>query len=219
MITRSISAFAMLTIVIGAIGFGSPYFEGLIIIVGIAATVEWIKLITVSRQGVLKIAVTSLGVIYILAPCLILVWLNNNGSDGKYFIIWFFSIIWSTDVGAYLFGKFIGGYKLAPKISPNKTWAGSFGGVCTALLTSWLIDKILYSFTDLLTLMLLTISLSVTGQVGDLIVSIWKRKLEVKDTGKMIPGHGGILDRIDSTLLSSPIAGIIAVAFQVSEAP
>ncbi len=219
MITRSISALVMLVIVVGAIGLGSPYFEGMVIFVGIAATIEWSKLITVNKSGVSRITYILLGVVYILTPCLILMWLRNNGPNGEYFVIWFLSIIWATDIGAYLFGKFIGGYKLAPKISPNKTWAGFFGGVLMALIASWLVDKHLYSFADFLPLILASVILSVMGQIGDLFESVCKRKFEVKDTGKLIPGHGGILDRVDSALLSAPIAGIIAIVFEIGEVP
>jgi phosphatidate cytidylyltransferase len=153
-------------------------------------------------------------VLYVLVPCLILVWLRNNGPHGLYFIVWFFVVIWSTDIGAYLFGKSIGGAKLAPKISPNKTWAGFFGGISSAVIVSFLLYYFLYPMAGLFLFFLGCVIISIVGQIGDLFESWCKRRLGVKDSGKLIPGHGGILDRVDSLLLSTPIAGVVAIIFQ-----
>jgi phosphatidate cytidylyltransferase len=133
--------------------------------------------------------------------------------------LWFFVVIWSTDIGAYLIGNSIGGVKLAPKISPNKTWAGFFGGLASALIASSLLNSLLYPLASILVVGLGCFFVSVVGQIGDLFESWCKRRLGVKDTSKIIPGHGGVLDRVDSILLSAPVAGIIAIIFQTHEVP
>jgi len=219
MIIRALSAIVMVAFVLGAIHVGSPYFEVLIALVGFLAMVEWYRLIFFNRPKIPNFMFMIIGMGYISVPCLILVWLRNNGPHGEYFIMWFFVIIWSTDIGAYLFGNSIGGVKLAPKISPNKTWAGFFGGIASALIASSLLNSFLYPIASMLIAILGCISISIVGQIGDLLESWCKRRLGVKDTGKLIPGHGGVLDRVDSILLSAPVAGFLAIIFQTHEFP
>jgi phosphatidate cytidylyltransferase len=204
----------MASCVLSAIWIGSPYFEALIGLIGCLAIMEWYRLILVNRPKFPNIIFMCFGVLYVLVPCLILVWLRNNGPHGLYFIVWFFVVIWSTDIGAYLFGKSIGGAKLAPKISPNKTWAGFFGGISSAVIVSFLLYYFLYPMAGLFLFFLGCVIISIVGQIGDLFESWCKRRLGVKDSGKLIPGHGGILDRVDSLLLSTPIAGVVAIIFQ-----
>jgi phosphatidate cytidylyltransferase len=211
---RFLSALVMAIFVLSAIWIGSPYFEALVGLIGCLAIMEWYKLILVNRPKFPNIIFMCFGVVYVLTPCLILVWLRNNGSHGLYFIIWFFVVIWSTDIGAYLFGKCIGGAKLAPKISPNKTWAGFFGGIFSAVMVTWCLYFLFFPMTSLFTYFMGCVIISVVGQIGDLLESWCKRRLGVKDSGKLIPGHGGVLDRVDSILLSTPIAGFVAIIFQ-----
>ncbi|CAK8053740.1 phosphatidate cytidylyltransferase [Eupransor demetentiae] len=123
-------------------------------------------------------------------------------------------IVWITDSGAYLFGRKFGKNKLAPNISPNKTWEGSIGGSLTAVvvvptvyaLNGWLA----YSFWEMVCFALV---LSIAGQIGDLIESALKRYFKVKDSGNILPGHGGILDRFDSTLVVMPLMSILGMLF------
>ena len=217
MIIRSLSALVMATVVLSTIWIGSPYFEALIGLIGCIAIIEWYKLILVNRPKFPNLIFMCFGVFYVLVPCLILVWLRNDDSHGFHFIIWFFIVIWSTDIGAYFFGKSIGGAKLAPKISPNKTWAGFFGGTCSAVMVTWLLFYFLYPMVSFFLLSIGCVVISIVGQLGDLFESWCKRRLNVKDSGKLIPGHGGILDRVDSILLSTPIAGVVAIIFQTHE--
>lgn len=112
--------------------------------------------------------------------------------------------IWGSDIGGYVFGKFIGGPKLAPRISPNKTWAGLFGACLLPVIVMLAIPLSLASPGDDFNeafLLLSGLALGVLGQIGDLSVSKMKRFAGVKDTGSLIPGHGGLLDRIDALLL------------------
>ncbi len=119
--------------------------------------------------------------------------------------------VWSTDSGAYLVGRKIGKTKLAPQISPNKTWEGSIGGTIVAVIVG-----IIFSVTGLihygiLATILMTLFLSIAGQLGDLVESSLKRYYGVKDSGRILPGHGGILDRFDSLLLVFPMAYLLGL--------
>ena len=126
----------------------------------------------------------------------------------------FLLIIWATDIGAYVFGRLIGGCKLAPKISPNKTWSGFFGGLISAIIAGVVFKFFLYPQIVISIVVLTCVIISFAGQIGDLFESWCKRKLGVKDSSNIIPGHGGVLDRVDSILLSSPVAGVLAVLSQ-----
>ena len=121
-------------------------------------------------------------------------------SYGFYAALVFFLALWSSDIGAYFMGKLLKGPKMAVDISPNKTWAGYIGAVIAPAL-------ILSLFTLQLTPLTLLggLALGITGQAGDLLESKLKRKCHVKDAGDMIPGHGGILDRIDSLIPAVPV--------------
>lgn len=125
---------------------------------------------------------------------------------GFWMVMFVLLIIWGTDIGAYLVGRKIGKNKLAPAISPNKTIEGSAGGTILALV----IAIVYFHYYNPLELsmglqVMLTIILSVCGQMGDLVESAFKRYFGVKDAGTILPGHGGILDRLDSTLFVMPV--------------
>jgi phosphatidate cytidylyltransferase len=120
-------------------------------------------------------------------------------------------IVWITDSGAYLIGRKLGRNKLAPKISPNKTWEGSIGGTVSATI---ILAIYLYLFPvsdGFVTMIILTLILSIMGQLGDLIESSLKRYYGVKDSGKILPGHGGILDRFDSMLIVMPLLHMVGI--------
>ena len=117
-------------------------------------------------------------------------------------------IVWATDIGAYMIGRRFGTRKLLPKVSPNKTIEGSLGGVVCAMVVSlvfMLVDKAVYAPHHLLAMLLYVALFSVFGQFGDLVESAIKRHFGVKDSGRLIPGHGGILDRFDSMIFVFPI--------------
>lgn len=148
-----------------------------------------------------KAAVIIFGAIYIGLGFNFLIQIRDMGID---MIVYLFLVIWSTDSGAYLVGSYMGKNLLAPAISPKKTVEGMLGGVVTALLISGI--YILF-FTPNLSqvdyVWILTICLSLFGQFGDLVESAFKRHFKVKDSGNFLPGHGGVLDRFDSTIFAS----------------
>ena len=158
--------------------------------------------------------------IYIAVPWSLLNFavFNAAGDFNGLMLLCFFAIIWGTDVGAYMFGITLGqkyGKKLFPSISPKKSWIGFWGGLFAAVAVAVLLHYAgLFKF-DLIHCVLMSLLLSVTGVYGDLIESQWKRHYEVKDSGNLIPGHGGLLDRFDSALIAIPIGIIYLVVINV----
>ena len=134
----------------------------------------------------------------------------QNQPNISWNLIFIISICILSDVGGYVFGKFFKGKKLT-KISPNKTYSGMIGSFTLSILFCILYSYSI-SFVDLKTIILLTISISFICQIGDLFISFLKRKAKIKDTGNILPGHGGILDRIDGILFALP-GGIILINF------
>lgn len=154
--------------------------------------IEWVK-INNNKNSVLF----GTGIIYISFPIIFLI---KASIFNNYIVLWLFSIVWSCDIFAYIGGKLIGGPKFSPKISPNKTWSGTICGFTCSFIVSYLYIKYIWNTSEyrlLLTPLLITSSI-----LGDLLESKVKRILGVKDTGNIIPGHGGILDRFDSFLLT-----------------
>ncbi|MEQ8708390.1 MAG: phosphatidate cytidylyltransferase [Rhodospirillales bacterium] len=146
----------------------------------------------------------AVGVFYICLPSAAFIAMRSGG-EGEVWILWLFVVIWSTDIGAYAAGRTFGGPKLAPAISPNKTWSGAVGGVLAAVILSAPISVFLKDL-DLNVAIFLALGLSVISQIGDLVESGLKRQLGVKDSGSIIPGHGGLFDRLDGLLFAAPVA-------------
>ncbi|HEX6593931.1 MAG TPA: phosphatidate cytidylyltransferase [Bacillota bacterium] len=118
-------------------------------------------------------------------------------------------IIWSTDTGAYFFGRSLGKRKLWPQISPNKTIGGALGGIFLALVVGSIYHFIFPMSHSFLIVVIVIVMASIFGQIGDLVASAYKRHYRVKDSGKLLPGHGGILDRMDSMLFVFPLLHLI----------
>lgn len=126
-------------------------------------------------------------------------------NEGLAYVIFALLIVWTTDSGAYFTGRKIGKRKLWPEISPNKTVEGFVGGIIWALITAFIIQLISPLTSSMLVLIGITIVASIFGQLGDLVESAIKRHYDVKDSGNLLPGHGGILDRFDSILFVLPL--------------
>jgi phosphatidate cytidylyltransferase len=131
---------------------------------------------------------------------------------GSFSIFWVLAIVWATDIGAYAFGRMIGGPKLAPSISPNKTRSGAVGGLICAVVVSaallW-VFKVPLGFAHIG----VAILISIISQTGDLFESAIKRLYGVKDSGSLIPGHGGFMDRFDGLWAAAPVAAVFCVIF------
>lgn len=149
------------------------------------------------------------GVPYIALSLVSLDWLRTeNGEAGLTLFLFLLLSIWATDIGAYAAGRTIGGPKLAPRISPKKTWAGLIGGMVSAALAGFGVAFWAGAEKPWLAL-IIGAMLAVAGQAGDLFESHMKRRVDVKDSGRLIPGHGGILDRIDGLIFAAPLFALI----------
>ena len=151
---------------------------------------------------------SSAGVYYAGFPAVALIWIRGDAAYGWLAILYIFAIVWTTDTTAYVFGRMIGGPKLAPRISPKKTWSGFLGGaLCAALVGA--IFALCMGETSMIKLALLSFALAVASQAGDLGESAMKRIFGTKDTSSLIPGHGGVLDRIDGLILVAFAAALV----------
>lgn len=160
------------------------------------------------RQNVSRPKLYAFGALYSAYPMLAIAYLLQNYGFAS--AIWLFGLVWGMDSGAYVFGRLIGGPKLAPKISPKKTWAGLFGGMLTAAL--WGALCAYYAeIPDVYPLMLASAVFGAISQGGDLFESWVKRSLNVKDSSNLIPGHGGIFDRMDALLAVSPVVVLFLI--------
>ncbi|MCP4328807.1 MAG: phosphatidate cytidylyltransferase [Alphaproteobacteria bacterium] len=143
------------------------------------------------------------GALYVGLPSAALLWLRDYSGDGLVIVIWLLVVVWATDIGAYFAGRTIGGPKLAPAISPNKTWAGLAGGVLLAGATGAVIAG-LVDVTNATIPAVVGGLMAIVAQAGDLVESKIKRIFGVKDTSNLIPGHGGLLDRLDGVVAVAP---------------
>jgi phosphatidate cytidylyltransferase len=144
------------------------------------------------------------GALYVGLPILALLWIRDQDS-GLLFAFWALAVVWATDIGAYFAGRGIGGPKIAPRISPNKTWAGLVGGMIAALALG-LVLNIYFQLPYLLAIV--SPLLAILAQIGDFFESWLKRMAGLKDSGKLLPGHGGALDRLDGVVTSMPFAAL-----------
>jgi phosphatidate cytidylyltransferase len=148
------------------------------------------------------------GTLYVGLPSIAIMWVRAEPGHGLQTVVWVLALVIAVDTGAYVAGRLIGGPKLAPRISPNKTWAGLGGGIVAAMLTGWVVALWL-DLASALPLILISAAMAVVEQGGDLVESACKRYFGVKDSSRLIPGHGGVLDRVDG-LLAVALAAAVA---------
>jgi len=154
----------------------------------------------------------SAGVLYLGLPALAILALRDFTPHGAWVLIGLFLIVWATDTGAFVVGNLVGGPKLAPVLSPNKTWAGAAGGIAAAAAVQAVFIAVLGG--NAAEAALYAAGLAVVAHLGDLFESRVKRRFHLKDSGSIIPGHGGVLDRIDSTLATLVALAVIVLGFR-----
>ena len=164
---------------------------------------------TPNHDTVEDVSLGGFGLIYICAPFLLATLMVSAGGEFiGYVLLCVFIIIWCSDVGAYCIGTLLGqkptSRKLAPAISPKKSWWGFWGGLVLAVAAAFVLHLVGWMAYPLVHCLVLGALISVCGVCGDLFESVWKRRFGVKDSGNCIPGHGGMLDRFDSSLLAIP---------------
>ena len=198
---RSLTGVVMIAAALIATALGGTVFAIAVAAAATAIYYEWTRIV----QG-WSLAWKIGGFIYALLPALALLWIRERDAHGLDLLLWVFLVTWATDIGAYFAGRRFGRAKLAPSISPNKTWAGLYGGIvaATAIAGLWAaltgLGKPLWILAPLF---------AATAQAGDLFESWMKRRAGVKDSGNWLPGHGGLLDRLDGLV---PVAVLTAVA-------
>ena len=144
--------------------------------------------------------------------------LRSDNGEGFLAIIFLFAVVWTTDIAAYFAGRAIGGRKLMPRVSPNKTWSGAIGGTLAAVIVALALAKVT-ALTGLFAIAMLAVILSICAQGGDLFESFLKRRFGAKDSGHLIPGHGGLMDRLDGFVTASVVAALIGLLRGGFEAP
>jgi phosphatidate cytidylyltransferase len=202
---RLISAAVLIPIVIAAVYAGGIAWALLVILFSAVMIVEWCK-ISARRPGAAPWY--ALGIVYVFVPCVALIWLRAEPSVGLQQIFWIVALVIAADTGAYIAGRSIGGPKLAPQVSPNKTWAGLGGAVVSAAIVG-AVTALALDRPNIGMLIAVSAGLAIVEQMGDLAESAFKRHFGVKDAGNIIPGHGGALDRVDGLIaVAAAVAGI-----------
>jgi phosphatidate cytidylyltransferase len=201
LVIRSLTGAVLIAVALVASFAGGNVFAYAVAAVATAMFYEWTRI--VRGWGA---AWYASGFIYALLPALALLWIRERDAHGLELLLWVFLVTWSTDIGAYFVGRAIGKHKLAPSISPGKTVEGLFGGMAVAALVggAWVLGMGLGR-----PLLLLAPLFAVAAQAGDLFESGMKRRAGVKDSGTWLPGHGGVLDRLDGLV---PVAVLTALA-------
>ena len=198
---------------------------------GVVATYATVVLVNAQAAAAVVIAVAALtfivgklaavsnpiavaaGVPYLGFPLIALVLLRDDPVNGVGLVLFLMLVIWANDIAAYAVGRTFKGPKLAPRISPNKTWSGSIGGVVIGAGVASAAGAVL-SLGHPATMAVVGSILGVAGQIGDLFESFMKRRFKVKDSGVLIPGHGGMLDRVDSILTGAVFLGLVHLSYR-----
>ncbi len=201
---RSVMGAVLIAVALAATVAGGYVFAVLAALAACVMFYEWRRIVAGWGFG-WQVA----GFFYALVPALALLWIRERSPVGAELLLWVFITTWSVDIGAYFAGRTIGGPKLAPAISPNKTWAGLVGGMIAAAifggLWAWLLQ--LPSI-----LLFLAAPFAIAAQGGDLFESWLKRRAGIKDSGTWLPGHGGALDRLDGLVVVATLTAAVMIA-------
>lgn len=202
---RIISSLVMIPIALFAIFSSQKLFIFLAIVIAVLMAFEWSEM---SHKMPNKKKWRLIGFLYISIPlyCAVSIRILDNE-----ILFWMFAIIWATDIFAFFAGKSLGGAKIAPAISPHKTWSGLIGGVLASMGIG-VISAIIFP-GSILFFLVISVIISIVEQLSDLLESKFKRIFGVKDSGDIIPGHGGVLDRLDGMILVAPLVWLIILIF------
>ena len=212
---RSLSAVVLAPAVLLCIWFGGVAWQLLIAVAAVGLTIEWLLMTGHARASDDATGLWGplvFGAFYACVPLACLDWLRGEGAVGRDDVLFLVAVVWASDIGAYAVGRLAGGPKLAPAISPGKTWSGAVGGLLIAMLAGAAVALGLEPGSVVRALTIAAL-LAVVSQAGDLFESWTKRRFGVKDSGRLIPGHGGLLDRLDGLLAAAPVAAALSWAF------
>lgn len=215
---RVISGSILATLVLGVLWIGGFIFSIIVLLAALQMLREWDRL-TEKESSLWGVA----GLFYIAIPCAAILYMRNiqiEGTEhaGLSMVLYVLFAVWATDIGAYFTGRIVGGAKLAPTISPSKTWAGLGGGMTAAGVVGGISHIFSPYPTTLLGAIMLGVVLAAVAQGGDLFESWLKRRAGVKDSSTLIPGHGGLLDRVDGLMFTIPLFALLVCVFSLSRA-
>lgn len=200
---RIVSGAVMAVLALGAAWLGGLLFDLFWAAAAVLILWEWVRMPPASQ----RLSWVAPGLVYAGIACFAPVLLRADEPFGLIAILFLFAVVWSTDILGYVTGRIIGGPKLWPSVSPKKTWSGAVGGTLGAALAGAAVAQIIG--LALWPLTYLAAALSIAAQAGDLLESAIKRKFNVKDSSHLIPGHGGIMDRLDGFIVAALIALLI----------
>lgn len=204
LLMRVLTALVLIPVAIGVAYAGGWLWAVLVAAISVGLFIEWRMIVGAQRTGWV-----ALGVLYAVAALAASVIVRLDPVWGFSALMFVLLIVWVTDIGGYFAGRGIGGPKLWPRVSPKKTWAGAIGGLVLSLGVAagfaW------YGIGRLVPLLLLATALTVLSQLGDLFESAVKRRFGVKDSSHIIPGHGGLLDRLDGYVFAIIAAAVIGL--------
>lgn len=208
--SRTLSALVLAPLVLLVVYLGSFYFLIAVTMSCVMMSLEWTTIIkeNISSKSskIDRFIWNVFGFVYIVMPCVCLVYIRE-GMNGLQVTLWLFLTVWATDIGAYFAGTILRGPKIFPRISPNKTWAGLCGGILAAYGVGYLfyIENLIYhiNFAQM------SIAVAIIAQLGDFLESAIKRNFKIKDSGQLIPGHGGLLDRLDGLITASVFVAML----------
>ncbi len=192
---RVVSAAVLAPVVLACLWIGGPVWDVLVVLAALGMLDEW-------RRMRLGAALGLAGAGWSVLAAVAFIWLRQDAAVGRINVVFVVAVVWASDIGAYAAGRLIGGRRLAPRISPGKTWSGAAGGLLAAVLVGFGVGRVSGGAVAAV--------LSVLAQIGDLTESAAKRRGGVKDSGTLIPGHGGLLDRLDGMLAAGPAAALLA---------
>jgi phosphatidate cytidylyltransferase len=214
---RAISAAVLAPITLACVWVDGLAFLLLIGAALVLLTAEWARLCGLARAP----WTLAGGMLWIVLAAAALLWVRADPATGRANLLFLLLLIWASDIGAYLVGRLVGGPRLAPLVSPGKTWSGAVGGIAAALGVGWgaawglpawgLPAWGLPGGGNPIRVAAVALVFCVIGQLGDLAESWAKRRFGVKDSGTLIPGHGGMLDRLDALIAVAPFAALLAL--------
>lgn len=207
---RFASAVVIVAISLTALWLGGWAWSGFVMLVAGGVLYEWRALVRALNPAPLQETAWTLGGILYLAPAAAMLMLLREGERGFADVLTLIALVAAIDIGAYFTGRAVGGPKIAPAISPSKTWAGLMGAILGALAVLVLSAKLSQATPAWWQVLGLAVLAAVVAQAGDFFESWMKRRAGVKDSGRLIPGHGGLFDRVDGLIAVSFLAALLA---------
>lgn len=206
---RVASGIVLAALAIGVAWLGGFVFDVFWIAAGVLIFREWRKIVAASPYPYRALWLAA-GLVYALVAALPPIVLRHSVDFGLVAMLFLFGVVWATDIGGYVVGRIVGGPKVWPAVSPKKTWSGATGGIATAVVVGCVVAH--FSGIPIGGVILLAAVLSIVAQGGDFFESAIKRRFGVKDAGNIIPGHGGVMDRLDGFMVAALVAALIGLA-------